>query len=70
MITISPAEETAAAVRSPDMAEAMVSPAKTRRMIKRTTMPRGVLIMLIMEPEALGKYQHLLQRLTYQEMEN
>jgi len=54
MITISPAEETAAAVRSPEIAEAILSPARTIRMIKSTTIPRGVLIMLMMEPEFLG----------------
>jgi hypothetical protein len=49
MITISPALDTAAAVREPEMAEATVNPASTNMIRSRTTIPRGVLIMLIME---------------------
>lgn len=54
MTTRSPADETAAAVSSPDMAEATVSPARTNMMMKSTMIPRGVLIMLIIVPEFLA----------------
>jgi hypothetical protein len=55
MITISPALDTAAAVREPEMAEAIVNDASTNMISRRTTIPSGVLIMLIIElpPELL-----------------
>ena len=49
-ITIRPAELTAAAVNEPDMAEAMLSPAKIRVMTSISTAPSGVLITLTIEP--------------------
>ena len=56
--TRKPAEETAAAVSSPDIAEATESPANTRRMMKRITIPRGVLITPMIEPVELLPIQH------------
>lgn len=47
--TKSPALLTAAAVRLPLMAEAMVSPERTNMMMNRMMIPRGVLIMLMIE---------------------
>jgi len=58
MTTKRPADETAAAVSSPEIAEAMLSPARTSMMMNSTMMPRGVLIMLIIVPPLfLGKVQ-------------
>lgn len=45
----SPALETAAAVSCPEIAEAMLSPAKTSMTMKRTMIPKGVLIMPMIE---------------------
>lgn len=53
MTTRRPADETAAAVSSPDMAEAMLRPARTNMMMKSTMIPRGVLIVFIIVPDAL-----------------
>lgn len=48
-----PAELTAAAVSSPEIAEAILKPERTSMIMNRTIMPRGVLIMLrIVPPEA------------------
>lgn len=56
-----PADPTAAAVSSPEMAEAIVKPERTSMMMKSMIIPRGVLIMLIIVPEAFpdGIIQHL-----------
>jgi len=54
MTTRRPADDTAAAVSSPDIAEAIVSPARTNMMTKSTMIPRGVLIMLMIVPELLA----------------
>ena len=60
--TRNPAEETAAAVSSPDIADATLSPAKTRRMMKRITIPRGVRITPMIEPVELLPIQHTSQK--------
>jgi hypothetical protein len=52
--TTRPALETAAAVKLPDIAEAIVRPASTSIMINRTTIPRGVLMIAIIEADSLG----------------
>jgi hypothetical protein len=54
MTTNRPADETAAAVSSPDIAEATESPAITNMIINRTTIPKGVLIMPMIELEPLA----------------
>lgn len=48
----SPALETAAAVSCPEIAEATESPARTSIIMNKTMMPRGVLMMLMIEPVA------------------
>lgn len=53
MITNNPADETAAAVSSPDIAEAIASPERTSMMMKRIMIPNGVRITPIMSPPAL-----------------
>jgi len=64
--TRKPAEETAAAVSSPDIAEATESPANTRRMMKRITIPRGVLITPMIEPvDELLPIQRTSQKTEY-----
>lgn len=50
MIDNRPAAETAAAVSDPEIAEAMLRPARTRHMTSIKTTPIGVLIALIMVP--------------------
>lgn len=55
--TRSPALETAAAVSSPLMADAMVRPERTSMMMKSTMIPKGVLIMPMIVPAALGIVQ-------------
>ena len=54
MTTKSPAEETAAAVSSPDIAAATVSPERTNMIMKRTMIPKGVRMMPIIEPDPLA----------------
>jgi hypothetical protein len=54
--TISPAEEVAANVSSPDIAEATVREANMSMMIKRITIARGVLMIAIIEPKFLTPY--------------
>jgi hypothetical protein len=49
MTVKSPAELTAAAVNSPLIAEATVSPENTNIMTSKTTIPRGVLTIPMME---------------------
>lgn len=61
MTTNRPALETAAAVSSPEIAEAIVSPESTSMMMNRTMMPSGVRIMPMMvpEPDPLPIFQDL-----------
>ena len=53
MIINRPEAPTAAAVSSPDIDEAIVNPARTSMIINRIMIPSGVLIMLMIEPEAI-----------------
>lgn len=46
--TSNPAELTAAAVKAPEIAEAILKPARTSMIMNRIIIPRGVLIMSIM----------------------
>lgn len=66
MSTSNPAEETAAAVSSPEMAEATVNPDSTSMMMKSTIIPNGVFIMLMIVPVAdpppLGNFHLSSQR--------
>ena len=48
-----PEAPTAAAVSSPEIDDAIVSPARTNMIIRSIITPRGVLIMLMIEPEPL-----------------
>ena len=53
MTTSKPADETAAAVSSPEIEAAIVMPDRTSMIMKRIIIPRGVRMMLMMLPPPL-----------------
>jgi hypothetical protein len=54
--TSNPAEETAAAVREPEIADATLRPASTIMTMSRIMIPNGVFMMSMMDPLALSPF--------------